>query len=83
MVTVALGMEGVLIVLLALAVKERSYRLTRFVHASALRCESSAERRVGNGGPRQSTLLHYSRRGRFGFVSFLYTKYREAIRQFL
>jgi Predicted membrane protein (DUF2339) len=82
MVTVSWGVEGVLIVLLALAVKERSFRLTGLVlllvcvgKVMALDMWGLALR------DRYITLIILG--AALLLVSFLYTKYRDTIRQFL
>jgi len=82
MVTVALGMEGVLIVLLALAVKERSYRLTGLF--MLLLCVAKVLLKDAWGMADPDKYITFIILGAaLWFVSFLYTKYRGAIRQFL
>ena len=82
MVTVAWGIEGVLIVLLALAVGERSYRLTGMV--LLLACVAKVLVRDAWGlAPRDRYITFIILGAALLLVSFLYTKYREAIRQFL
>jgi uncharacterized membrane protein len=82
MVTVSWGLEGVLIVLIALAVNERSFRLTGLV--LLLLC-------VGKGlamdawglAPRDRYITFIILGAALLLVSFLYSKYRDAIWQFL
>ena len=82
MVTVSWGLEGVLIVLLALAVKERSFRLTGFV--LLLLCVGKLLVRDAWGLQARDRYITFIILGMaLLLVSFLYTKYREAIRQFL
>ena len=82
MVTVAWGLEGVLIVLLALAVGERSYRLTGL--ALLLVCVGKIMARDAWGlAPRDRYITFIILGAALLLVSFLYTKYRDAIRQFL
>jgi len=82
MVTVAVGMEGGLIVLLALAVKERSYRLTGLF--MLLLCVAKVLLKDAWGMADRDKYITFIILGAaLWFVSFLYTKYREAIRQFL
>ena len=82
MVTVAWGIEGVLIVLLALAVNERSYRLTGLI--LLLVCVGKIMARDAWGlAPRDRYITFIILGAALLLVSFLYTKYREAIRQFL
>jgi hypothetical protein len=82
MVTVAWGIEGVLIVLLALAVNERSYRLTGLV--LLLVCVGKILLRDAWGlAPRDRYITFIILGAALLLVSFLYSKYREAIRQFL
>lgn len=82
MVTVSWGIEGVLIVLLALALNERSFRLTGLVlllvcvgKVMALDMWGLAVR------DRYITLIILG--AALLLVSFLYTRYRDTIRQFL
>jgi len=82
MVTVAWGIEGVLIVLLALAVNERSYRLTGMV--LLLVCVGKIMLRDAWGlAPRDRYITFIILGAALLLVSFLYSKYRDAIRQFL
>ena len=82
MVTVAWGIEGVLIVLLALAVNERSYRLTGLI--LLLVCVGKIMLRDAWGlAPRDRYITFIFLGAALLLVSFLYSKYREAIRQFL
>jgi hypothetical protein len=82
MVTVAWGIEGVMIVLLALAVNERSYRLTGLV--LLLVCVAKILLRDAWGlAPRDRYITFIILGAALLLVSFLYSKYREAIRQFL
>ncbi|HEX9456886.1 MAG TPA: hypothetical protein VF935_04580, partial [Candidatus Acidoferrum sp.] len=82
MVTVAWGVEGVLIFLLALAVKERSFRLTGL--GVLLLCVGKVLALDFWGlqtRDRWITLITLG--AALMFVSFLYTRYRETIRQYL
>jgi len=82
MVTVAWGIEGVLIVLLALAVNERSFRLTGLI--LLLVCVGKIILRDAWGlAPRDRYITFIILGAALLLVSFLYTKYRETIRQFL
>jgi len=82
MVTVAWGIEGVMIILLALAVNERSYRLTGLV--VLLVCVGKIVVRDAWGlAPRDRYITFIILGAALLLVSFLYSKYREAIRQFL
>ena len=82
MVTVAWGVEGVLIVLLALAVGERSYRLTGL--SLLLLCVAKVLAKDAWGlAPRDRYVTFIILGMALLLVSFLYSKYREAIRQFL
>jgi uncharacterized membrane protein len=82
MVTVAWGVEGVMIVLLALAVNERSYRLTGLI--LLLVCVGKILLRDAWGlAPRDRYITFIILGAALLLVSFLYSKYREAIRQFL
>ena len=82
MVTVAWGIEGVLIVLLALAVNERSYRLTGLI--LLLICVGKILVRDAWGlAPRDRYITFIILGAALLLVSFLYSKYRETIRQFL
>jgi hypothetical protein len=82
MVTVAWGMEGVGIVLLALAVKERSYRLTGLFMLLLCVAKVLLKDAWGMAVP-DKVITFVSLGAALWFVSFLYTKYREAIRQLL
>jgi hypothetical protein len=82
MVTVSWGIEGVLIVLLALAVKERSFRLTGLV--LLLLCVGKVLVRDAWGLQASDRYITFIILGMaLLLVSFLYSRYREAIRQFL
>jgi Predicted membrane protein (DUF2339) len=82
MVTVAWGIEGVLIVLLALAVNERSYRLTGLI--LLLFCVAKIVLRDAWGlAPRDRYITFIILGAALLLVSFLYSKYRDTIRQFL
>jgi len=82
MVTVAWGIEGVLIVLLALAVTERSFRLTGL--CLLLLCVAKVLLRDAWGlAPRDRYITFIILGAALLLVSFLYSKYRDAIRQFL
>ena len=82
MVTVAWGIEGVLIILLALAVSERSYRLTGL--SLLLLCVGKVLARDAWGlAPRDRYITFIILGAALLLVSFLYSKYRDAIRQFL
>jgi uncharacterized membrane protein len=82
MVTVAWDIEGVLIVLLALAVNERSFRLTGL--ALLLVCVGKIMVRDAWGlAPRDRYITFIILGAALLLVSFLYSKYRETIRQFL
>jgi hypothetical protein len=82
MVTVSWGIEGVLIFLLALAVKERSFRLTGL--GVLLLCVAKVMALDVWGlqaRDRYVTLIIVG--AALVFVSFLYTRYRDTIRQYL
>jgi uncharacterized membrane protein len=82
MITVSWGVEGVLIFLLALAVKERSFRLTGL--GILLLCVGKVMALDVWGlqaRDRYVTLIIVG--AALVFVSFLYTRYRDAIRQYL
>ncbi len=82
MVTVAWGIEGVLIMLLALAVSERSYRLTGLT--LLLVCVGRIMVRDAWGlAPRDRYITFIILGAALLLVSLLYSKYRDAIRQFL
>ncbi len=82
MVTVSWGVEGVMIFLLALVVKERSFRLTGL--GMLLLCVAKVMALDVWGlqaRDRYITLIIVG--AALVFVSFLYTRYRETIRQYL
>jgi hypothetical protein len=82
MVTVSWGVEGVIIVLLALAVNERSFRLTGLVLLLLCVGKVMAMDMWGLAlRDRYITLIILGMA--LLLVSFLYTKYRDTIRQFL
>jgi uncharacterized membrane protein len=82
MVTVSWGLEGVLIVLIALAVNERSFRLTGLV--LLLLCVGKVLAMDAWGlAPRDRYITFIILGAALLLVSFLYSKYRDAIRQFL
>jgi len=82
MVTVAWGIEGALIMLLALAVSERSYRLTGLT--LLLVCVGRIMVRDAWGlAPRDRYITFIILGAALLLVSLLYSKYRDAIRQFL
>jgi hypothetical protein len=82
MVTVSWGIEGVLIILLALVVKERSFRLTGLV--LLLVCVAKVLVRDAWGLQAADRYITFIILGMaLLLVSFLYSRYREAIRQFL
>jgi len=82
MVTVSWGIEGVLIVLLALAVQERSFRLTGL--SMLLLCVAKVMALDVWGLQARDRYITFIIVGAaLVFVSFLYTRYRDAIRQFL
>ena len=82
MVTVSWGVEGVLIFLLALAVKERSFRLTGL--SLLLLCVAKVMALdVWGLQARDRYITFIIVGGALVFVSFLYTRYRDAIRQYL
>jgi len=82
MVTVAWGVEGVLIFLLALAVKERSFRLTGL--GVLLLCVGKVLALDFWGlQTRDRWITLISLGAALMFVSFLYTRYRDTIRQYL
>ena len=82
MVTVAWGIEGVLIVFLALVVNQRSYRLTGLI--LLLVCVGKIMLRDAWGlAPRDRYITFIILGAALLLVSFLYSKYREAIRQLL
>jgi uncharacterized membrane protein len=82
MITVSWGVEGVLVFLLALAVGERSFRLTGL--GLLLLCVGKiVALDVWGLHPRDRYITFIVVGIALTFVSFLYTRYREAIRQFL
>ena len=82
MVTVSWGVEGVLIFLLALAVKERSFRLTGL--GVLLLCVGKVLALDFWGlQTRDRWITLISLGAALMFVSFLYTRYRDTIRQYL
>jgi uncharacterized membrane protein len=82
MITVAWGVEGVLIILLALAAGERSFRLTGLF--LLLACVAKIVVRDAWGlAPRDKYITFIILGVALMLVSFLYTKYRDAIRQLL
>lgn len=82
MVTVAWGIEGVLIVLMALAANERSYRLTGLI-LLLVRVGKIMVRDAWGLAPRDRYITFIILGAALLLVSFLYSKYRETIRQFL
>jgi hypothetical protein len=82
MVTVSWGVEGVLVFLLALAVKERSFRLTGL--GILLLCVAKVMALdVWDLPPRDRYVTLIIVGAALVFVSFLYTRYRDTIRQYL
>ena len=82
MVTVSWGVEGVLIILLALAVGQRSFRLTGL--GLLLLCVAKIMLRDAWGlAPRDRYVTFIILGAALLLVSFLYSKYRDAIRQLL
>jgi hypothetical protein len=82
MKTVAWGVEGVVIFLLALAVKERSFRLTGL--GVLLLCAAKIMALdVWGLQPRDRYITLIIVGAALVFVSFLYTRYRDTIRQYL
>ena len=82
MVTVSWGIEGVLIILLALAVKERSFRLAGL--GLLLLCVGKVlAMDVWGLQPRDRYVTFIIVGAALLFVSYLYSRYREAIRQLL
>jgi hypothetical protein len=82
MVTVGWGLEGVMIFLLALAVKERSFRLTGL--GILLLCVGKVMALDVWGLQARDRYITFIIVGAaLVLVSFLYSKYRDAIRQFL
>jgi len=82
LVTVAWGVEGVLIMVLALAVEERSFRLTGL--ALLLLCVGKVVvLDVWGLQPRDRYITFIIVGAALLFVSYLYSRYRDAIRQLL
>jgi len=82
MVTVSWGLEGMLIILLAMAVNERSFRLTGLV--LLLVCVGKVLLMDAWGlAPRDRYITFIILGSALLAVSFLYSKYRDTIRQFL
>jgi hypothetical protein len=82
MVTVSWGIEGVAIILLALAVNERSYRLTGL--SLLLVCVAKVLARDAWGlAPRDRYITFVILGAALILVNFLYIKYSDAIRKFL
>ena len=82
LVTVAWGVEGVLIMLFALAVKERSFRLAGL--ALLLLCVGKVVvMDVWGLQPRDRYITFIIVGAALLFVSYLYSRYRDAIRQLL
>ncbi len=82
MVTVAWGVEGVLIMLFALAVRERSFRLTGL--GLLLLCVGKVVvMDVWGLQPRDRYITFIIVGAALLFVSYLYSRYRDAIRQLL
>jgi len=82
MVTVSWGVEGVFVFLLALAVKERSFRLTGLGVLLLCVAKVTALDVWGlQARDRYLTLIIVG--AALVFVSFLYTRYRDTIRQYL
>jgi hypothetical protein len=82
MVTVSWGIEGVAIILLALAVNERSYRLTGL--SLLLLCVAKVMVRDAWGlAPRDRYITFVILGAALILVNFLYIKYSDAIRKFL
>ncbi|HKR85144.1 MAG TPA: hypothetical protein VJS37_13385, partial [Terriglobales bacterium] len=82
MVTVSWGLEGLLIILLALAVNERTFRLTGLV--LLLVCVGKVLAMDAWGlAPRDRYITFIILGAALLAVSFLYSKYRDTIRQFL
>ena len=82
MVTVSWGLEGMLIILLAMVVNERSFRLTGLV--LLLVCVAKVLLMDAWGlAPRDRYITFIILGAALLAVSFLYSKYRDTIRQFL
>jgi len=82
MVTVSWGLEGILIMLLALALNERSFRLTGLVLLLLSVAKVLAIDAWGLA-PRDRYVTFIILGAALLLASFLYSKYRDAIRQFL
>jgi hypothetical protein len=82
MMTIAWGLEGVGIIMLALAVKQRSYRLTGLTILLLCVVKVLAKDAWGMATP-DKILTFIILGAALLLVSFLYTKYRDTIRQFL
>jgi uncharacterized membrane protein len=81
-VTLAWGVEAVLIFIAALLAKERSFRLTGL--ALLLLCVATIVFiDVWHLAPRDKYLTYIGLGASLILVSFLYSKYRETIRQYL
>jgi len=82
MVTVSWGLEGLLIILMAIAVNERSFRLTGLI--LLLICVGKVLLMDAWGlAPRDRYVTFIILGAALLAVSFLYSKYRDTIRQFL
>ena len=82
MVTVSWGLEGLLIILMAIAVNERSFRLTGLI--LLLVCVGKVLAMDAWGlAPRDRYVTFIILGSALLAVSFLYSKYRDTIRQFL
>lgn len=82
MVTVSWGLEGLLIILMAIAINERSFRLTGLV--LLLVCVGKVLLMDAWGlAPRDRYVTFIILGAALLAVSFLYSKYRDTIRQFL
>lgn len=82
MVTVSWGLEGLLIILMAMAVNERSFRLTGLI--LLLVCVGKVLVMEAWGlAPRDRYVTFIILGAALLAVSFLYSKYRDTIRQFL
>lgn len=82
MVTVSWGLEGLLIILMAIAVNERSFRLTGLI--LLLVCVGKVLAMDAWGlAPRDRYITFIILGAALLAVSFLYSKYRDTIRQFL
>jgi len=82
MVTVSWGLEGLLIILMAIAVNERTFRLTGLI--LLLVCVGKVLALDAWGlAPRDRYITFIILGAALLAVSFLYSKYRDTIRQFL